>query len=228
MCPHETVGAASIEHCSARYGDRVEQNTPPTAWGDASGRRRDILRSAEKLLEAGGYGGLTMRAIADGAGVSSGTVYQYFGGKEDVFVALMATRLESLAGTLDDLDRGLGVPGLLRAVLPQVTELWRLFGRSAQQWESKVLAGGRRGKRAVISATVFRRVIRALDRALRETAVATGRPVIDDPATAHWVWDALIGVADDLLHGASLQTRVSPERMIDFATAAIERSILTS
>ncbi|HEV2777849.1 MAG TPA: helix-turn-helix domain-containing protein [Actinophytocola sp.] len=197
-----------------------------TAWGDADGRRRDILRSAEKLLTDAGYAGLTMRAIAEGAGVSSGTVYQYFGGKEDVFVALMAARLEALASTLDELDRGLGIPGLLSSVLPQVTELWRLFGRSAQQWQSKVLAGGRRGKRAVTSTTVFRRTLRALDRAVRETAAAAGTSVIEDPALPHWVWDALIGVADDLLHGASTQTRVSPERLVEFATTAIERSIL--
>ncbi|HEU5474383.1 MAG TPA: TetR/AcrR family transcriptional regulator [Actinophytocola sp.] len=198
------------------------------AWGDAKARRADILSSAERLLERDGYAGLTVRAIADGAKISSGTVYQYFQGKEDVFVALMAARLDALRATFDELDRELGIPGLLTATLPQVRELWRLFGRSAQQWESKVLAGGRRGKQAVTSATVFRRTIRALDRALRETAAAGGRTVVDDPALAHWVWDALIGVADDLLHGGSVQGRVPPRRLIEFAIAAIERSIITS
>lgn len=194
-------------------------------WGDAEARRRDILNSAEQLLEASGYAGLTMRAIAEGANVSPGTLYQYFDGKEDVFVALMAVRLDTLTATLDGFDRSLGIPALLTTVLPQIRELWRLFGRSAQQWESKVLAGGRRGKRAVTSATVFRRTIKALDRALRETAAEHDRPLVDDPAMPHWVWDALIGVADDLLHGGSVQGRVPPRRMIDFAVASLERSI---
>jgi hypothetical protein len=140
----------------------------------------------------------------------------------------MAARLDTLRTTLDSLDRGLGIPGLLTAVLPQVREIWRLFGRSAQQWESKVLAGGRRGKRAVTSATVFRRTVRSLERALHEAATAKGRRLVDDPAMAHWVWDALIGVADDLLHGGSVQGRVPPERLIRFATDAIERSITTA
>jgi AcrR family transcriptional regulator len=48
-------------------------STEPTAWGDAEGRRRDILRSVEELLAGSGYAALTMRAIAVGAGVSSGT-----------------------------------------------------------------------------------------------------------------------------------------------------------
>lgn len=197
-----------------------------TAWGDAEGRRRDILRSAEKLLETTGYGGLTMRAIAVGAGVSSGTLYQYFDGKEDVFVALMATRLEDVRVALDELDRGVGVAGVLTAVLPQVQEIWRLYGRSSQQWQSKVLAGGPRGKRAVTSATVFRGMARALDRALRETAAATGRTLVDHPAMAYWVWDSLIGVADDLVHGGSRQARIPAADLVKFATEAIERGIL--
>lgn len=176
---------------------------------------------------ASGYAGLTVRAIAIGAGVSSGTVYQYFDGKEDVFVALMSARLERVQATLDETDRDVGIPRLLAAVLPQVQEIWRLFGRSAQQWESKVLSGGRRGKRAVTSATVFRRMARSLDRALRETAAAAGHSVIDHPAMAYWVWDSLIGVADDLVHGGSLQARISADRLITFATEAIERSIVS-
>lgn len=197
-----------------------------TAWGDAKARRRDILASAEKLLAESGYVGLTMRAIAVGAGVSSGTVYQYFDGKEDVFVALMSGRLEEVAATLDGLDRGLGIAGLLREILPQVREIWRLFGRSAQQWQSKVLAGGPKGKRAVTSASVFRRMARALERALRETAAASGQTLVDHPAMAYWVWDSMIGLADDIVHGGSLQARISTARLVDFATEAIERGIV--
>jgi AcrR family transcriptional regulator len=197
-----------------------------TAWGDAKARRRDILTSAEKLLAESGYAGLTMRAIAVGAGVSSGTVYQYFDGKEDVFVALMSGRLEEVRATLDGFDRSLGITGLLREILPQVRELWRLFGRSAQQWESKVLAGGPKGKRAVTSASVFRGMARALERALREAAAASGQTLVDHPAMAYWVWDSMIGLADDIVHGGSLQARISTTRLVDFATEAIERGIV--
>jgi AcrR family transcriptional regulator len=197
-----------------------------TAWGDAEGRRRDILRSAEKLLAESGYGGLTMRAIAVGAGVSSGTVYQYFDGKEDVFVALMAARLDDVRVRMDELPRDVGIAGVLATLLPQVQEIWRLYGRSAQQWQSKVLAGGPRGKRAVTSATVFRRMAKSLEAALRETAAAEGRTLAAHPAMAYWVWDSLIGVADDLVHGGSRQARIPTANLIQFATEAIERGIV--
>ena len=202
----------------------TEQQT--TAWGDAAGRRRDILSSAEVILERDGYAGLTMRAVAVGAGVSSGTLYQYFGGKEDVFAALMARRLDDLQHTLAGVDRALGVAGVLREIEPQVTELWRRFGRSAAQWEAKVLAGGRRGKEATGSAKVYRKTITALARTLTETAQACGQTLIDDPALPHWVWDSLIGLADDLLLQGSRTSRIQPAHLIAFATGAIERGIV--
>ncbi|WP_216214892.1 TetR/AcrR family transcriptional regulator [Amycolatopsis aidingensis] len=200
---------------------------PGTAWGDTEGRRRDILASAEGLLEESGYPALTIRAIAAGAGVSAGTVYQYFDGKEEVFVALTARRLEQVRATLEEVDRLLGIAGVLREILPQITELWRKLGRSAPQWEAKVLASGRRNKGVVTSATLYRNTLRTLEQTLRETAEAAGQTLVEDPAVAHWVWDALIGVADDLLLGGSRQGRVPRRRLVRFATEAIERSIVT-
>lgn len=202
-------------------------STEQTAWGDAEGRRRDILQSAEQILEEQGYAGLTMRAIAVGAGVSSGTVYQYFSGKEDVFAALMERRLDALQQTLAGVDRSLGVAGVLKEVEPQVTELWRRFGRSAAQWEAKVLSGGRRGKEVAGSAQDYRKTIKALGKALAEAAAASGQTLIDDPALPHWVWDSLIGLADDLLLQGARSNRVKPAHLIEFATAAIERGVIS-
>ncbi|MFD4675719.1 TetR/AcrR family transcriptional regulator [Lentzea sp. NPDC058450] len=200
-------------------------STEQTAWGDAEGRRRDILASAELIVEEQGYAGLTMRAIAVGAGVSSGTVYQYFSGKEDVFAALMERRLEELQATLASVDRSLGVAGVLKEIEPQITDLWRRFGRSAAQWEAKVLSGGRRGKEVTNSAQDYRKTLKALAKTLAETAEATGRELVDDPALPHWVWDSLIGLADDLLLQGARINRVKPAHLIEFATQAIERGI---
>jgi AcrR family transcriptional regulator len=202
-------------------------STEQTAWGDAEGRRRDILQSAERILEEQGYAGLTMRAIAVGAGVSSGTVYQYFSGKEDVFAALMERRLDELQKTLATVDRSVGIAGVLRQIEPQVTDLWRRFGRSAAQWEAKVLSGGRRGKEVAGSAQDYRKTIKALAKALDETAEASGQTLIDDPALPHWVWDSLIGLADDLLLQGARTNRVKPAHLIEFATGAIERGVIS-
>lgn len=196
-----------------------------TAWGDAEGRRRDILASAERLLAESGYAALTVRAVAAGAGVSPGTVYQYFDGKEDVFAALMTRRLAEIRDTLEAADRTKGVAALLRSVLPHITELWRHFGRSTPQWEATVLGEDGAGTGVTASLTEYRRIIRALAEALEEAAATTGVRPSGDPAMPHWVWDCLIGLADDLLHQASRLNRVPADRLTDFAVAAIERGI---
>src|SRR5918992_450107 len=151
-----------------------------TAWGDAAGRRRDILASAERLLAESGYAALTVRAVAAGAGVSPGTVYQYFDGKEDVFAALMIRRLAEIRDILEAADRHQGIAALLQSVLPHITELWRHFGRSTPQWEAKVLTGDRPGAGVVTSLTVYRETIATLRRTLTETAAYSGRLLTDD------------------------------------------------
>ena len=204
----------------------MSASSEPTPWGDVAGRRRDILASAENLLQQCGYAALTMRGIAAGAGVSAGTVYQYFGGKEEVFVALTAQRLDRVEEVLAEARRTVGIAAVLREILPPITELWSRLGRSASQWESKVLAEGRRSKDAIASMTDYRRVLSQLDATLREVAEQCDQTLVDDPAMPHWVWDALIGVADDLLLGGAQQGRIPPERLVAFATEAIERSIV--
>ena len=47
-----------------------------------------ILEAAAQLLEEGGYAGTTTNAIAERAGVSIGSVYEYFPSKDAIFTSL--------------------------------------------------------------------------------------------------------------------------------------------
>src|SRR5438270_11297888 len=48
--------------------------------------RERLLRSAQELIEEGGYGAASVAAIADRAGVAAGTLYRHFASKEELFV----------------------------------------------------------------------------------------------------------------------------------------------
>jgi AcrR family transcriptional regulator len=48
--------------------------------------RERLLRSARELIEEDGYGGASVVAIAEGAGVAAGTLYRHFTSKEELFV----------------------------------------------------------------------------------------------------------------------------------------------
>src|SRR5215471_21720441 len=60
-----------------------------------------ILEGAAQVLEAGGLAALTTNAVADRAGVSIGTLYQYFADKQALLRALgereMRTALADIA-----------------------------------------------------------------------------------------------------------------------------------
>jgi AcrR family transcriptional regulator len=54
------------------------------------GKAETILAAAERAFLAGGFGAVTMDAIAREAGVSKATVYAHFHGKEELFGAVVA------------------------------------------------------------------------------------------------------------------------------------------
>lgn len=60
-----------------------------------------VLEAAAQVLEREGYAGATTNRIAERAGLSVGTIYQYFAGKEDVFDALIRREIEGLLAILE-------------------------------------------------------------------------------------------------------------------------------
>lgn len=60
-----------------------------------------VLESAAHILETEGFDGYNTNAIAARAGASIGSVYQYFGSKEAITMALISTDAERLVSALD-------------------------------------------------------------------------------------------------------------------------------
>jgi AcrR family transcriptional regulator len=82
-----------------------------------------ILEAAARVLVARGYASANTNRIAEVAGVSVGTVYEYFANKEDVFAALIERELDRLVAAIAsrpiDAEGPLGVQigGLLTAAM---------------------------------------------------------------------------------------------------------------
>lgn len=69
-----------------------------------SDKRRQILDGARRVFLASGFDGASMGEIARIAGVSKGTLYVYFDGKEGLFEALTVEEKSGLAEALFQLD----------------------------------------------------------------------------------------------------------------------------
>jgi AcrR family transcriptional regulator len=54
----------------------------------AIGTRERLLNAARELIDEGGYAATSVLAIADRAGVATGTLYRHFASKEDLFVEM--------------------------------------------------------------------------------------------------------------------------------------------
>jgi AcrR family transcriptional regulator len=81
--------------------------------------RRELVSGCVELFAASGYSALTIRAIARGLGVSTGTLYHYFPNKQAIFMAVVEsiTELDSFASEgLLELDPNDRLDAVLRYV----------------------------------------------------------------------------------------------------------------
>ena len=62
---------------------------PPYKRLDATDRRDQILDAANDLIAERGYAEVSVEDIASTAGVTRGLVHHYFGGRKDVYIALV-------------------------------------------------------------------------------------------------------------------------------------------
>jgi AcrR family transcriptional regulator len=75
---------------------------PDTAARAARAERRSeqLLAAAARLMERDGSEAVSMQAVATEAGVSIGLIYSYFGGKNDLLLAVIVDVLERFAATV--------------------------------------------------------------------------------------------------------------------------------
>jgi AcrR family transcriptional regulator len=85
-----------------------------------------IVEAAARIFHEQGYAGATTNDIADEAGVSVGSLYQYFPNKDALLVALTTRHIEDttagLAGLLGGLDSEVGFDRILRVVVDFLVE----------------------------------------------------------------------------------------------------------
>ncbi len=69
-----------------------------------------IIEAAGQLLVERGFANTTTNAIAERAGVSIGSLYQYFSNKDEVYLALTRRHFERIDPLLNELNQALGQP----------------------------------------------------------------------------------------------------------------------
>jgi AcrR family transcriptional regulator len=187
----------------------------PGRWGDSEARRRDILAAAGALLDEGGYGALTMRALAERAGMSPGLIYEYFVDKEDVCAALLQQHQVALTRLMASVAADNGIRAVLQGIVPETTLQWGRVGRLAA-------ASRNRARDRDLAGTTSAQFA-ALHRLLEDAARAENCGLRESPALVPFVWAGLMGLADDLVNGRT--AAIDRQTLIDYTIDALARGI---
>jgi AcrR family transcriptional regulator len=101
----------------------------------AAANRAALLAAARKVFLQAGYHGASVDAVAGEAGFTIGAVYSQFGGKAELFLALLEQRIEERIGQIRSLLDGSGPEAELAAVARQ----WAGVLRTDLDWTLLVI-----------------------------------------------------------------------------------------
>ncbi len=118
--------------------DRAPTRRRPTRAQKREANRERILRAARDVFGAHGYHSATIEDIAEEAGLSNGAIYYNFTNKEELFLALLDTRLdERLEHTRQTLASGASATGE-RAIDEEARDITRSF-KESREWRLLLL-----------------------------------------------------------------------------------------
>jgi len=198
-----------------------------TSHGDdrLARRRRAILDAAERVFGDHGYAETTIDAVAAEAGISKGSIYNYFQGKEDLFVQVFSRVADAGYGQaqrLIDSDRPpaekldalvdywSGQMGHYKRIGRLVLEFWATAARQGAQGSLAGTFGGMHEReRELIGAILAEGVAEGQFRGQTNLAVATMLILaILDGILIQSILDVGINVDETLLRGLKRAIRV--------------------
>ena len=177
-----------------------------------------ILDATTRVLKHGGFDGLTTNAVAEKAGVSIGSVYQYFPNKEAMVSALIERHIDQMnAAILDELARVAMLPmaEAARAVIELTISAHAIDPALHRVLTEQVPRIGKLAKLRELDNIIHRMVAGLL-------AARRHELTIDDVELAAFV---LVSAIESIVHRAALlyPEKLRDPRLVDEATLLVTR-----
>lgn len=204
--------------------DPFNERSTPTARGDRDGRRRDVLAASRSILDEAGWDGLSIRSVASRAGVSTGAVYQWFSGKDEIFGELMDQELRLGLEMIDTVPTD-SLAATVRAMLHWVVDLYDRLAR--YELEFVEASSGRSGREVVpVMGATYAELGKRVDELLDAAATNEGEELIQHEHRIIWFWAGCVGTAERL--ALSPQDFIGERRdsLLDFACDSLVRSLI--
>ncbi|MEU1283750.1 TetR/AcrR family transcriptional regulator [Kitasatospora sp. NPDC005856] len=178
----------------------------PAVQARLDAQREAVLQSAVGLLAERGYGGCTMAAVADRAGIATGSLYQHFSGKADLSVQLFR---RVVTHEIDAVNAAVALRDTPRQRIAAVVETFAARALRAPRLAYALLV---EPADAVVDEErlVFRRAFRDVIATEIAAAVASGELPEQDPVLTA---AALVGAVGEALAGplAAAPVAAGPE-----------------
>lgn len=140
----------------------VEANGPDGLRARGEATRRKLLAAGAEVLPDRGYHELRVDDIVAAAGVSHGTFYRYFSGKDDFFRALGEEASGPMIDLIERLDLD-GTPAELDAWLDEWFAAYEANGGVISTWQDMQTSPELRAFSQQVAASVFTRLEKLLD-----------------------------------------------------------------
>ncbi|MGH2516945.1 MAG: TetR/AcrR family transcriptional regulator, partial [Ktedonobacterales bacterium] len=181
-------------------------------------KREEILKAAAAMFSERGYGGTTSDDIAEAAGVSVGTFYNYFRNKRQLLVTLVIERIEDIFSNLQlaQMDFAAGgdretIRRAIAAALGGTQSALRRVWLELMSHDPELIP---------YQQIIRRHTLNKVEENLRQ-AVARGEtwPNLDVEATALAIFNLLDATT------LRLDSGISDERLIEALTDMVHRSV---
>jgi AcrR family transcriptional regulator len=199
---------------------------PPRQGIHEAARRTQILRAARTCIVSQGYERVTVRDVAETAGVSTGTIVHYFGDKDTMLEAALLDKVQdtgiafraALSGAQTAWER---LERLVTASLPETEEVrdeWRLW---LTFWGEVT----RNERLRTVSERQHRRWTRFLARIIAEGS-ASGEFAMVDP---HITATQMAALIDGLAIQTTLKNpTLNPTQMRQICLSALQQLLYTN
>lgn len=204
--------------------DPFDDPPTPTARGDRDGRRRDVLAAASAILDESGWQGLSIRAVASRAGVSTGAVYQWFSGKDEIFGELMDREVRAGLELIDSVPTA-SFDETVRMMLDWVVDLY--FRLARYELEFAETSSGRAGREiAPAMAATYLELGKRADDVLDLAAANDGVELIQHEHRITWFWAGCIGTAERIAISPQHFHGQAKEDLLQLAADSLARSLI--
>ncbi|MGW7583854.1 TetR/AcrR family transcriptional regulator [Kitasatospora sp. NPDC054768] len=195
----------------------------PAVQARLDAQREAVLQSAVGLLAERGYGGCTMAAVADRAGIATGSLYQHFSGKAELSVQLFR---RVVTHEIDAVNAAVALRDTPRQRIAAVVETFAARALRVPRLAYALLV---EPADAVVDEErlVFRRAFRDVIATEIAAAVASGELPEQDPVLTA---AALVGAVGEALAGplAAAPVAAGPERGDGTTSSSATTSSITA